>query len=341
MKTSKAKLAQATYVKRFTAEDHLRFLNRKCYDSKDEAINSLSPVEKLLISKIELHDPSSQICKIVTYPQKSDEWIWARQGRLTGSMASACVGNSKYKKVLLQAQEMVHKKKFDPNASMKWGIEHEEIALQDYLNDLYFQVVTTYREVLTQSKSIVPTHFEFRNTLIPILDVNTDPRVEIRQFGLIIDPHNHWRGMSPDGIIFINDVAVGCVEIKCPKHATQDKYELYPNIKLYYYDQIQCQLYLAQIYWNTVRWIDFVCWTPKWFTVEFFVFDSEYFYGWYLPREFRFYFDAYLPMLADRYVSEYKQANPTMINDKNKKDLEIFAISFKKFINEKFKFQKD
>ena len=40
-------------------------------------------------------------------------------------------------------------------------------------------------------------YFIFRNQKIPVPDINEDPTVEVQHFGLLIDPWNHHRGVSP------------------------------------------------------------------------------------------------------------------------------------------------
>ena len=62
-------------------------------------------------------------------------------------------------------------------AALRWGIEHEDIAIQQY--------------------SETNMHI-------------------VKKCGFVISPTWPWLGCSPDGIIFENDIPVGCLEIKCP-----------------------------------------------------------------------------------------------------------------------------
>ena len=42
------------------------------------------------------------------------------------------------------------------------------------------------------------------------------PLLTVKKCGFIINPQWPWLGCSPDGIVFENDIAVGCIEVKCP-----------------------------------------------------------------------------------------------------------------------------
>ena len=42
------------------------------------------------------------------------------------------------------------------------------------------------------------------------------PLSVIKKCGFIINPQWPWLGCSPDGIVFKNEMAVGCIEVKCP-----------------------------------------------------------------------------------------------------------------------------
>ena len=42
------------------------------------------------------------------------------------------------------------------------------------------------------------------------------PLSVIKKCGFTINPEWQWLGCSADGIVFTNDMAVGCIEVKCP-----------------------------------------------------------------------------------------------------------------------------
>ncbi len=80
-------------------------------------------------------------------------------------------------------------------ASLRWGIEHESVALLQYAN----------REDFWGKR--------------------------VADCGLVIRLSCPWLGCSPDGIVLENRACVGCNEVKCPyakrdsilKEAAQDK----------------------------------------------------------------------------------------------------------------------
>jgi hypothetical protein len=108
---------------------------------------------------------------------------------------------------------------------------------------------------------------------------------------------------------------VGCLEVKCPfgKHKS-----LYPIIPKYYFTQLQCEMYISRIFWPDVRWLDFVVWSPYGWTCETVPFEEDWFNNYYAPRELRYYFSAYLPLLAEKCFYQTKKAfrtaTPTMEN---------------------------
>lgn len=75
---------------------------------------------------------------------------------------------------------------------------------------------------------------------------------EVRQVAFI--ELNDYVGVSPDGLIGDD----GMLEIKCPTTITQIKRALSEDIFKDYYDQIQCQLWVAQR-----EWCDFVSFDPR------------------------------------------------------------------------------
>lgn len=281
-------------------EENQTFLNMNPHFHSTVYLNQMTKLQQLVFYFMIEIKPLSLLLDIVQYPQKSQKWKKARVGRMTGSVAASAVGQQRITKVKKAAWDIIYKI-FKPVPATIWGTDHEPDATQSYVNDLYLNVVKIFREQ-RKNGSIEQqnNHFLFRGQLIPIINIKKDPIIEIRHYALLIDPYNPWRGMSPDGVIFINDVAVGVLEVKCPYGSYTQQYWLYVNMKTYYYNQTQCELYLCNLYWPTIKWVDFVVWSPTLFTVETMIFDAEYFYSWYLPRELRFYFHCYLPILVER-----------------------------------------
>jgi hypothetical protein len=134
------------------------------------------------------------------------------------------------------------------------------------------------------------------NQNIPIKNIHLDPEVEIVSYNSVIDSFNHWLSISPDGVISINGLYVGCLEIKCPW--SKQTHALHENVQKYYYEQMMSQLYILQRYFPTITWLDKMNWSPSIWVADTFVFATQYYFEWFAPRAIRFYFEAFLPMQA-------------------------------------------
>jgi len=293
--------ASTSRLARNTAEENLEWLARPPM-TRGDALRRMSPLERGIFAFLVVLRPLLLLSRIWSLPQKSEPWKWARNGRITGSSTGAAVGQQRNTRVQKAAYGSVYLK-FKGSVATEWGSGKEVYGTRCHANDWKRLVVKTFREQ-RRSGEIQRTadaqgrlHFVFRNQRIPVPHIDHDPHVEVRHYGLMIDPWNHWRGVSPDGVLFINDIACGALEVKC---SFGKKYSLYTNVRPYYYNQLQCEMYIVNRYWPTVRWLDFVVWSPEHFTVDTYTFDAEYFYGWYAPREIKYYFQLYLPTLAER-----------------------------------------
>lgn len=311
-------LSKQSFLSHLKADDHLRFLAMAPL-TRGDALRNMSPLDRIIFEVIVLLTPLLLIRKIWQFAQKSAQWLWARTARLTGSHTSIAVGHQRGTPIMKGPYESIYFK-FKGNRASMWGSGKEVYATQCYCNDFNRIVTNVFREQ-RRSGQIQETmedgehngYFIFRNQKIPVADINDEPSVEVRHYGLLIDPWNHHRGVSPDGVVFINGLAVGVLEVKCAY--AQDK-SLYVNIKPYYIDQIMSELYLGHLYWPTAHWVDFVVWSPQHFTVDTFTFDAAYYYGWYAPRELKYYFRIYLKTLSERLYhvtqEETKNSNPTL-----------------------------
>lgn len=186
---------------------------------------------------------------------------------------------------------------------------------------LYLFVIDTLD--MEQHTPIVTTKDKMYHSLV--LKRCRDPVVECRNEGSIIDYMAHWMSCSLDDFVFINNIACGGVEYKAtaPKsikgldqevyvdeqgfahheypHKLLNEIQMYPNVPLYHYPQLQKNIYIARKYFPTIRWIAYIPWSPKYFTVEYFQLNREWMYDWALPRHNRFYFMSLLPMYAERF----------------------------------------
>jgi hypothetical protein len=322
---------------RLAEELHTEFLKRPCR-TRSEYLASMSASERIVFDEMTGLKDLSEIREIVKHPQKSAEWLNARKARITGSVAATSVGlGSKKERMLCKARDMVYKK-FKSNPLMDWGVENESNGAFSYIQDLREIINETYKQQRKEQESRKQPFksFKFRGFEIPVLDPDALPTVILAPFGLVLDPYNHWRGISPDGVIVVNGIPIGCLEIKCPWGDYYKKdHAIYVNIPKYYYPQLQAELYTCNLIFPTVTWIDFVVWSPQHFTVDTFVFDSPFFFGWYAKREMRFYFEAFLPILAEKVRKDFVTKLETMTSTIETE--EYYVKEFRKFVREKFK----
>lgn len=288
-------MAKRSFLAKVTMEDHQRFLNLPPM-TRGEALRGMGILDRMIYEMLILLSSLTLLCTIWQYAQKSTLWLWARTGRITGSTTAAAVGHQRGTPVCKAAYQSLWTK-FKGNVASQWGSGKEVYATQCYVNDLLRIVVTEFRKQRREGKVQKTKSFVFRGQTIPVPDVNQDPVVEVRHYGLFIDPWNHHRGVSPDGVVFINDVACGALEVKC---AYADRFALYANIHPYYYDQIMCELYLCNRYWPTIRWLDFQVWAPDNFVVDTYTLNTDYFFHWYAPREIRYYFRLFLKAMSEK-----------------------------------------
>jgi hypothetical protein len=274
---------------------HLEFLKEPCL-SRGSYLQNMTELQRLIFDYLVAIRPTKLLKEIICFPQKSAQWKWARNGRITGSSTGSAIGYHREYLPLTTAWKSVYTT-FNSNVATEWGSEKEAYAARCYVEDLNRLVSTVFRA--QRLSGYVKQHggFEFRGQFIPVTNIDKDPEVAIRHYGLIIDPWCHWRGVSPDGIIEINGVVVGCLEIKCP-YAKQ--HSLYPTLPKYYFTQLQCEMYISRLFWPDVCWLDFVVWSPTHWTCETIPFEEEWFYSYYGPRELRYYFNVYLPAIAEK-----------------------------------------
>jgi hypothetical protein len=310
-------LAKKSFLRNLEPDDHQRFLAQAPM-TRGDALRNMNPIERMIFDFLIILTPIILLSKIWQFPQKSGPWLWARTGRLTGSHTGVAVGHQRGTPVMRGPYESTYMK-FKGNKASMWGSGKEVYATQCYVNDLKRLVTTVFREQ-RKSGAIQATmadgehdgYFIFRNQKIPVADINDEPSVEVRHYGLLIDPWNHNRGVSPDGVVFINGVAVGVLEVKCPDQGRS----LYLNIKPYYFDQIMSEMYIGHLYWPTIHWVDYVVWSPRNFTVDTFTFDARYYYGWYGPRELKYYYRLYLKTLGEKmYLLAQQETQDITPND--------------------------
>ena len=115
------------------------------------------------------------------YPQRSPEWFEARKGKVTASLAAACLGLDKNTSRQKAWRIVMGTEKERENEAMAWGKEFEDKARESY------QVET--------GNVVDPSGFWILPWAWP---ENKD--------------RGSWLGASPDGLVGTD----GLVEIKCP-----------------------------------------------------------------------------------------------------------------------------
>ena len=156
-------------------------------------------------------------------------------------------------------------------ASLRWGIDNEDVAIRKYLE---------------------------------IVD-----GLDVKKCGLVVSPKWPWLGCSPDGIVFEDIVPVGCIEVKCP-YSKRDMTlaEANASDKNFFLKLIDGKLklkrnhvyfYQCQGVMNIVglNWIDFIVYTPKDLYIERIEVDRILWHSRMLPELTNFYAEYILPKL--------------------------------------------
>jgi hypothetical protein len=295
-------LGRKSCLYRLQAGHHLYFLAERPLGRR-EAMLGMTWLERLIYENVIMLSSPAELARIWQYPQKSPEWLRARVGCITGSTTGTAVGHQRGTPILRGAFD-THYAPFLGNIASAWGSGKEVYGTQCYVNDLQRLVTRVFR-LQRRSGALAATMtdgwsngwFTFRGQQIAVPDIDKDPVVLVRHYGQIRDPWNHHRGVSPDGVVFINNIPVGVLEVKC---AFANQKALYVNVRPYYYDQLMTELYTGHLFYPSIRWLDFVVWSPLAFSVDTYTFDARYYYLWYAGRENRFYFRVHLKALAEK-----------------------------------------
>ncbi|XP_071800280.1 uncharacterized protein [Asterias amurensis] len=128
------------------------------------------------------------IASCTTGQRESNLWPLYRFGRVTASVLGLVVkvmdGSSK-RDVSSLCAKMLGKNSFCPTKAMKWGIDHESVALD-----------------------ALKKHLEFEG----------HQDVQMRSVGLYIDPDSPFIGASPDALVSCACCGLQSVEVKCPNN---------------------------------------------------------------------------------------------------------------------------
>ena len=200
--------------------------------------------------------------------RNSPKWFQARQFRVTASLfglIKRMKADTSPKNVVLQ---ILGVKKIYPTSAMQWGIEQEEIALQQYV------------------------HFQHAHNHSGLFVCNS---------GIHISKTHPFLGASPDGCVYDPEASepYGFLEIKCP-YSHRDKTPLEACSDASFCCQVQGEggthvpvlkrnhPYYAQVQGHMAigerMWCDFVVYTLQGISVQRIAFDKLYWETMLLPK---------------------------------------------------------
>ena len=160
--------------------------------------------------------------KIKNVEQRSKEWFQMRLGVITGSR----VGNIfKANNVPFIYDLLAEKLSGDivetpTTAAMMHGVMMEPVALDEY---------------------------------------RMRTGADAREIGFVIHDEHEWLAISPDALVFENDVAIGGVEIKCPSTKKHIEYIAGGKVPAQYKHQVMHYFIVI----DTLQWMDFVSFDPR------------------------------------------------------------------------------
>lgn len=199
---------------------------------------------------------------------------------------------------------------FDGNEATEHGNDTEKPAAKVYMNCLQ---KFTNRGFIVQ-RSFETGVYTFWGRKYQLSKKNPDdkyfstPKWKLWHLSLDIDPFSEWRGDSTDGMATLEGIPTLVVEIKCPfGHGTA----LYPLEPLYYHAQPANCLYNFWRMWPSLLGVHRATYSPRYgINIEAFPVDPVWFLFWYARRELRFVFDVQFPILVEKCMFEYREANP-------------------------------
>jgi putative phage-type endonuclease len=160
--------------------------------------------------------------KILNLQQRSEEWFKARLGVITGSRASNVFKSNN----LTLVDEMIAERMTQSveesftSKAMEHGILFEPEALKSY---------------------------------------NERTKNSAQEIGFCVHDKYDWLAISPDALIFRDNIAVGAVEIKCPsskKHIEYIRQNKIPN-------EYKHQIFHYFIVIETLQFLDFCSYDPR------------------------------------------------------------------------------
>lgn len=160
--------------------------------------------------------------KILDLQQRSQEWFEARLGVITGSRAKNIFrsNNLSFIDELIAERMTQQQEESFTSKAMEHGILFEPEALKSY---------------------------------------NEHTKNSAQEVGFCVHDKYDWLAISPDALIFRDNIAVGAVEIKCPsskKHIEYIRQNKIPN-------EYKHQIFHYFIVIDTLQYLDFVSYDPR------------------------------------------------------------------------------
>ncbi len=220
--------------------------------------------------------------------QRSQEWLKARKGKLTGSNVGAALGLNPWKTPEDLIRQMVRdyhgaESEFTGNIATEYGTLHEPLATMEYFG-------------------------------------KTGNFVE--ECGFFVHPGHDWLGASPDGLI----VEDGVIEVKCPFGLRDKKEPEFKTAEQqpHYYAQMQIEMAVTGRKWcDFYQWakhgdsLERVEFSDQWFNNNLPALES--FYKWYLseldnPEHIELKQVEINTLSADEMIKEYDQLSEAIDN---------------------------
>jgi hypothetical protein len=266
-------------------EDNYTFLAQSCR-LLHEYISRLTPRQRLYHYR-KCQWRLTHYKKFIRLDQGTPEWLACKAECCTGSIGSAMVGHGTDPPLHVK-DKMLYPKNHEPSdfskRMMKHGHDTEDTARKSYQKELEVALQVcfeAYEGNFPVNEAGIP-YMRFCNLSLPIHNGRV-PQVHIQIKGFFLDLKMPWRGVSLDGIVFIDGVPLWILEIKAP--AANDC-ALYVLFKTDYYDQLMNNLHTIRQHYPTVQFCHIYVFAERedeknQAFMDAFYFDEHYFWTWY------------------------------------------------------------
>lgn len=160
--------------------------------------------------------------RIINTEQRSKEWFEMRLGVITGSRCANVLksSNLSFMDELIAERLSGEVVESPTTPAMMHGIMMEPVALDEY---------------------------RMRKGL------------DAREVGFCVHDEHPWLAISPDALVYENDVPIGGVEIKCPSTKKHIEYIRQNKVPAQYISQVMHYMIVI----DSLQWVDFVSYDPR------------------------------------------------------------------------------